>query len=262
PRRRHRRRSLRFLPPLPRGRRAHRLPRPALLPLLHLLAAGSARRARRRQPAGPGLLPGAARRAGRAGHRGHRHALPLGPAAGTPGRGRLGGPRYGRAVRRVRRAHRGGARRPGRPLDHPQRAAGGLGHGLATQALRAAGAAEVGITLDLAPVRVLGDAGSERLEQARMITEAAANGLYLGPVLHGRYPEHAPEAYRPPAHLIADGDLETISAPIDFLGVNYYQPVILRAGDPDDLRRNELPARCQVPGVVEYQPEELERTSM
>jgi len=81
-------------------------------------------------------------------------------------------------------------------------------------------------------------------------------------VLHGRYPEHAPEGYRPPAHLIADGDLETISAPIDFLGVNYYQPVILRAGDPDDLRRNELPARCQVPGVVEYQPEELERTSM
>jgi beta-glucosidase len=137
-----------------------------------------------------------------------------------------------------------------------------LGHGLATRALRAAGAAEVGITLDLAPVRVLGDAGSEPLEQARIITDAAANGLYLGPVLHGRYPEHAPEGYRPPAQLIADGDLETISAPIDFLGVNYYQPVVLRAGDPADLRRNEQPARCQVPGVVEYQPDELERTSM
>src|SRR5581483_750314 len=50
--------------------------------------------------------------------------------------------------------------------------------------------------------------------------------------------------------------------PIDFLGVNYYQPVVLRAGDPADLRRNEQPARCQVPGVVEYRPEELERTSM
>jgi beta-glucosidase len=137
-----------------------------------------------------------------------------------------------------------------------------LGHGLALQALRAAGAAEVGITLDLAPVRVLGDAGSEPLEQARIITDAAANGLYLGPVLHGRYPEHAPEGYQPPARLIADGDLETISAPIDFLGVNYYQPVILRAGDPADLRRNEQPARCRVPGVVEYQPGELERTSM
>jgi beta-glucosidase len=137
-----------------------------------------------------------------------------------------------------------------------------LGHGLATQALRAAGANDVGITLDLAPVRVLGDAGSEPLEQARIITDAAANGLYLGPVLHGRYPGHAPAGYLPPDRLIADGDLETISAPIDFLGVNYYQPVVLRAGDPADLRRNERPARCQVPGVVEYRPDDLERTSM
>jgi beta-glucosidase len=137
-----------------------------------------------------------------------------------------------------------------------------LGHGLATRALRAAGAAEVGITLDLAPVRVLGDAGTAELERARLITDAAANGLYLEPVLHGRYPEHAPDAYRPPAGLIADGDLETISAPIDFLGVNYYQPVFLRAGDPEDLRRYEVPARCGVAGVVEYRPGELERTSM
>src|SRR6201995_5917181 len=36
-----------------------------------------------------------------------------------------------------------------------------LGHGLAVRALRQAGAAEVGITLDLHPVRVLGDAGSD-----------------------------------------------------------------------------------------------------
>jgi beta-glucosidase len=137
-----------------------------------------------------------------------------------------------------------------------------LGHGLATQALRAAGASDVGITLDLNPVRVLGDAGAGGLERARLITDAMANGLYLGPVLHGRYPEHAPEALRPPDGLIADGDLETISAPVDFLGVNYYSPVFLRAGDPDDLRLNEAPARCGVPGVVEYRPGELERTPM
>jgi beta-glucosidase len=137
-----------------------------------------------------------------------------------------------------------------------------LGHGLALRALRAAGAADVGITLDLNPVRVLGEAGSGELERARLVTDAMANGLYLGPVLHGRYPEHAPEALRPPAHLIADGDLETISAPSDFLGLNYYSPIFLRAGDPDDLRLNEVPARCEVPGVVEYRPGELERTPM
>jgi len=137
-----------------------------------------------------------------------------------------------------------------------------LGHGLAAQALRSAGAAEVGITLDVHPVRVLGDDGSDALQQGRLITDAAANGLYLEPVLHGRYPEHAPAALLPPPSLIADGDLQTIRQPLDFLGVNYYSPIFLRAGDPSDLRRNENPARCRVPGVVEYLPEDLERTNM
>src|SRR5580692_9064866 len=84
-----------------------------------------------------------------------------------------------------------------------------LGHGLATQALRSLGAAEVGITLDMHPVRVVGEGGSDALERGRLVTDAAANGLYREPLLHGRYPEHAPQALLPPAALIADGDLET-----------------------------------------------------
>ena len=44
-----------------------------------------------------------------------------------------------------------------------------LGHGLATLALRDLGVAEVGITLDMHPVRVLGDDGSGELERARRI---------------------------------------------------------------------------------------------
>ena len=137
-----------------------------------------------------------------------------------------------------------------------------LGHGLATQVLRDLGAAEVGITLDLHPVKVVGDGYPEGLEQARLITDAMNNGLYLEPVLRGRYPAHAPDRLLPPASLVADGDLETIAAPLDFLGVNYYSPVFLRAGDPADLRKNEEPARSAVPGVVEYRPGWLERTSM
>ena len=56
--------------------------------------------------------------------------------------------------------------------------------------------------------------------------------------------------------------METISQPLDFLGINYYAPVYLRAGDPSDLRRTEEPAHCGVPGVVEYRPDGLEVTSM
>jgi beta-glucosidase len=135
-----------------------------------------------------------------------------------------------------------------------------LGHGLAAHALRAGGATEVGITLDMHPVRVLGD--SEALQRARRITDAEVNGLYLQPLLQGSYPADASAALTPPDALIHDGDKATISQPLDFLGVNYYSPIILREGDPADLRRNEEPSRSGVPGVVSYRPDSLERTPM
>jgi beta-glucosidase len=139
-----------------------------------------------------------------------------------------------------------------------------LGHGLAAQALRdrLPDGIPIGITLDLHPVRVLGEDGADTLEQARLITDADMNGVFLEPLLHGRYPARAATDLLPPASLVAAGDLETIRASIDFLGVNYYSRVYLRAGDPADLRRNEELARCAVPGVVEYRPDWLERTSM
>ena len=152
-----------------------------------------------------------------------------------------------------------------------------LAHGLATQALRAVlpAGTPVGVTLDLHPVRVApgwraggGRAGAwqesreDLVERARLITDASLNGLFLEPLLHGRYPADAEADLLPQDSLIADGDLETISQPLDFLGVNYYSPVYLRAGDPDDLRANEHAIRGGVPGVVGYSPESLERTPM
>jgi beta-glucosidase len=141
-----------------------------------------------------------------------------------------------------------------------------LGHGLATTAVRASvPSAEVGITLNLTPVRVAPDVNgsAEVLERARLVTDAMHNGVFLEPVLFGRYPEHAPAAMLPPAELILDGDMETIGQPIDFLGVNYYQPSHLRPGDPADLRRNESTPLPGVEGsVVEYAPDGMERTPM
>jgi beta-glucosidase len=138
-----------------------------------------------------------------------------------------------------------------------------LGHGMAAQALRAQNpAAAVGITLDLNPVQVLGGLLLDSLEEARLVTDASLNGLFLDPLLHGSYPGRARRALLPPASVIAAGDMETISQPLDFLGVNYYAPVYLRAGNPADLRQHEEPARCEVPGVVEYRPGWLDRSAM
>jgi len=138
-----------------------------------------------------------------------------------------------------------------------------LGHGLAIQAVRAAApGAPVGITFDMHPVQVLGERGSDTVEQGRVITDASVNGLFLEPVLQGSYPAAARPDLVPPAHLIAAGDMETISQPLDFLGVNYYSCIYLRVGDPADLRRGEEPSRAGAPGVVEYRPDELPRTPM
>jgi beta-glucosidase len=140
-----------------------------------------------------------------------------------------------------------------------------LGHGLAVAALRAAlpSSAQAGITLNFQPVRVAPEcAAMPEVEQARQVTDACNNGIFLEPVLHGRYPEHAPREMLPPAGLIRDGDLETIAAPVDFLGVNYYFPAHLRAGDPDNLKRGEEEARPGLGGVVEYRPEGMEQTVM
>ena len=49
--------------------------------------------------------------------------------------------------------------------------------------------------------------------------------------------------------------MATIAAPLNFLGVNYYQPVHLRPGDPDNLRRNEEAPPVRVNGVVKYRPD-------
>jgi beta-glucosidase len=141
-----------------------------------------------------------------------------------------------------------------------------LGHGLATAALRAAvPGAQVGITLNLTPVLVTPNANgsADLLERARLVADATHNGVFLEPLLFGRYPEHAPAAILPPAALIHDGDLAAISAPIDFLGVNYYRPQHLRPGDPANLRLREYPPVAGTEhGVVEYYPDGMELTNM
>lgn len=97
-----------------------------------------------------------------------------------------------------------------------------LGHGLALQAMRASDHdSTLGITLNLYSVRPASD--SEVDQEAARRSDGLSNRLFLDPVLCGSYPED----------VLADvgltdwfaeraGDLELISAPIDFMGINYY----------------------------------------
>ncbi|MBO0713660.1 MAG: family 1 glycosylhydrolase, partial [Acidimicrobiales bacterium] len=106
-----------------------------------------------------------------------------------------------------------------------------LGHGAALQALRASRPGAVaGITLNLSPVRPASDHDEDRAAARRV--DGNLNRLFLEPVLRGRYPADVLEHYghhRPGFSVVADGDLEVISQPIDFLGVNFYAPSTVSA---------------------------------
>jgi beta-glucosidase len=105
-----------------------------------------------------------------------------------------------------------------------------LGHGLATQALRAAGADHVSLTLNLSPV--VGDG------RAVALVDGLLNRFFLDPVLLGHYPADIVEHAGRYADLsfMRSEDAATISAPIDLLGINYYNPTVVAdlAGSPGE----------------------------
>ncbi|MEU8279483.1 GH1 family beta-glucosidase [Microbispora bryophytorum] len=107
------------------------------------------------------------------------------------------------------------------PVAHHQM----LGHGLAAQALRAAGAEQVLITNNCTPVWSASDS-PEDLAAAETY-DILHNRLFNDPVLTGAYPDLSAFGVEIP---VKPGDLETIAQPLDGLGINYYNPT--RIGGP------------------------------
>ncbi|WP_214415217.1 GH1 family beta-glucosidase [Sphaerisporangium fuscum] len=113
-----------------------------------------------------------------------------------------------------------------------------LAHGLATRVLREAGASEIALTLNLAPVVTPGQMNDPDLvlspEDAEAVerVDCLINRQFLDPALRGRYPAPLLRIVDRVAGLdhIRDGDLAAINQPIDLLGINYYSPCVVRSG--------------------------------
>jgi beta-glucosidase len=129
-----------------------------------------------------------------------------------------------------------------------------LAHGLAVPVLRRnSPGAEVAITLNFTHA----DPASPSAEDyhAARLYDGYFQRWFLDPVYGRGYPADMVEAYTRAGYLpqgmdfVQPGDTETIAAPTDFLGVNYYTRAVLRAGD-------EVP-----PGEAEDQ-KARERTDM
>jgi beta-glucosidase len=111
-----------------------------------------------------------------------------------------------------------------------------LGHGLAVAALRSGSTAPIAIANNYSPGWAVGPDGTP--ESATDADRAACevyntfhNQLFTDPLLWGRYPtglDAMPAAAcltdEGPDKLVHPGDLAIIAAPLDALGVNYYQP--------------------------------------
>jgi beta-glucosidase len=99
--------------------------------------------------------------------------------------------------------------------------------------------AQIGIVLNFSPAWPV--TGSEAdLEAARRF-DGLFNRWYLDPLFRGTYPADAVADRIRRGHLetselpfAKDGDLATIKAPLDFLGVNYYSRTAVKAGPGGD----------------------------
>ncbi|MEV6282822.1 GH1 family beta-glucosidase [Kribbella sp. NPDC051770] len=145
-----------------------------------------------------------------------------------------------------------GAHAPGRalgfealPVAHHQL----LAHGLAVQALRAGGAAEIGIASNHAPVWAASDAVED--VEAASLYDTLINWLFADPVVLGRYPEGFAEAMPGP---VAE-DLAVISTPLDFFGLNHYAPTLVGApsGSADAGATDGIP----LPPGLPFEPRKL-----
>ena len=129
-----------------------------------------------------------------------------------------------------------------------------LGHGLALERMRSLGGGDnhFGITLNLSPVGPSRDREAD-LEASRRV-DGQANRLYLDPLFRGGYPEDMLGHYSSESgfSFVSDGDLRAISAPLDFLGVNYYRRHMVRedVAATDDVF-SSVRARVVIPHTAE-----------
>ena len=259
--RRHRSERDRPLPPLPRRRRAHgrasawrrtgsRSPGPA-----------SAPRGGRRQPGRAGLLRPARRRAARRRHQAGRHALPLGPAAGARGRGRLDQPRHRLPVRRLRRGGRRSASATGSRCGTRSTSPGARRSSATAPACTPPGAPTTPTRWP--PPTTCCSRTAWPCRRCARRRPARRSPSRSTPASCGRSPTTRPTWTRPGAStacstgssstrccaartrrtsmadtaavtdwsFVRDGDLDLIGAPIDALGVNYYQPDLVSAAN-------------------------------
>ncbi|MFC7305627.1 GH1 family beta-glucosidase [Streptomyces monticola] len=143
--------------------------------------------------------------------------------------------------------HALGAHAPGKqllfdalPVAHHQL----LAHGLAVRALRAAGARDIGIANSHGPTWPASQRPDDR--EAADFYDVLLNRLFADPLILGRYPDGIAELL--PGDVSAD--LRIISEPLDWYGINYYQPTKVGAPQGAEIEFSGLTLPAELPFSV------------
>ncbi|HEY7173774.1 MAG TPA: GH1 family beta-glucosidase [Micromonosporaceae bacterium] len=104
-----------------------------------------------------------------------------------------------------------------------------LGHGLATQALRATLPADAQLSITLNPAVVRPATTSAADVAAAGKVEGLQNRIWFEPLFRGVYPDDVRTFTADVSDWshVHDGDLDVIATPIDVLGVNFYSPMLV-----------------------------------
>ncbi|WP_329547660.1 GH1 family beta-glucosidase [Streptomyces sp. NBC_01356] len=143
--------------------------------------------------------------------------------------------------------HALGAHAPGKkllfdalPVAHHQL----LAHGLAVRALRAAGVTDIGIANSHGPTWAASQS-TEDVEAADFY-DLLLNRLFADPLLLGRYPDGIADLL--PGDI--ESDLKIISEPLDWYGINYYQPTKVGAPEGAEIEFSGLTLPAELPFSV------------
>lgn len=114
-----------------------------------------------------------------------------------------------------------------------------LSHGLALRALRDVGCkASLGIVLNLSPIQGATDSAADqakaRLEDGRLLR------WYMDPLFKGAYPADVLADLGADAPQVHSGDMDIISTPMDYLGINYYSRTVVSADGSWNVRQSGL----------------------
>ncbi len=99
-------------------------------------------------------------------------------------------------------------------------------HGAAVAALRAEGAQQVGIVVNLVPIHAASESAADKAAAARL--DAYLNRHFLDPPLLGQVPPELADIFGAGWRDWTEDELRQVQQPIDFVGVNYYLRLVVK----------------------------------